>query len=120
VIFLGLTNNGIFPGSRVSTDSDDLYEHPVIEAHRNLINFKLNNESANSSGDIIEQRSMYFGQNKKLALEQIEAASEKIWPEPHLSLLKKFETNIPELFLYRCLFKDFIGWHEGTKERFVY
>lgn len=120
VIFLGLTDNGVFPGSRVSTKSDDLYEHPVIEAHRNLINFKLNNEDTASTGDIIEQRTMYFGQNKKLALEQIETASKNTWPLPKLSLLKNFETNIPEVFLYRCLFKDFIGWHTGTKERFVY
>ena len=120
VIFLGLTENGIFPGSRVSTNSDELYEHPVIEAHRNLINFKLNTKSTSSTGDIIEQRSMYFGLNKKLALEQIKIASKNIWPEPKLSLLKKFETNIPNVFLYRCLLKDFIGWHDGSKERFVY
>lgn len=120
VIFLGLTDDGVFPGSRVSTDTDDLYEHPVIEAHRNFINFKLNSESIKCNGDVIEQRTMFFGKNRKLALRQIEAATKNIWPQPKLSLLKKFETNIPEVFLYRCLFKDFIGWHEGPKERFVY
>jgi len=98
VIFLGMTDKGIFPGSRVSTNSDELYEHPVIEAHRNLINFKLNNESTVNTGDIIEQRSMYFGQNKKLAFEQIEIASKTIWPEPQLSLLKNLKPTFQKYF----------------------
>lgn len=120
VIFLGLTEDGIFPGSRVSTNFDDLYEHPVIEAHRNLINFKINHENSNSAGDIIEQRSMFFGKNKKIAINQIKKAIKKDWPNPSIFLLKKFETNIHEVFLYRCLLNDFVGWHEGARDRFVY
>lgn len=120
VIFLGLTNDGIFPGSRVSTKIDNLYEHPVIEAHRNLINSKLRDQNTRGTGDIIEQRVFYFAKNKKLALEQIAMASKQNWPELQLSLLKNIQTNIPEIFLYRCLFKNFIGWHEGARERFVY
>lgn len=120
VIFLGMTENGIFPGSRVSTELDDLNEHPVIEAHRNLINFKLDQKNPKDSNDIIEKRTMFFGDHKDIALEQIAKSTLIDWPKPELHLLKKFDTNISELFLYRCLLKDFIGWHEGDIERFVY
>jgi hypothetical protein len=120
VIFLGITDQGIFPGSRVSTIADELYEHPIIEAHRNLINFQLNQESQNAPHDIIEQRTYYFGSNKDIAFNQIKKAHKQDWPQPEILLLKKFDTNIPSVFLYRCLLKDFIGWHEGPKDRFVY
>lgn len=120
VIFLGLTEDGIFPGSRVSTDQDDLYEHPIIEAHRNLINFKLHKIKPMQKMDIIEQRTMHFGNNKTNALSQIEKAIRIDWPKIELQILRKYETNIPDLFLYRCLFKDFIGWHAGDVDRFVY
>lgn len=120
VIFLGITENGVFPGSRVSTEQDELYEHPVIEAHRNLINFKLHQNNPKECRDIIEKRTMFFGDNKKIALAQINNAVLDNWPRLELHLLKRFETNIPEVSLYRCLFKDFIGWHEGDIERFVY
>lgn len=120
VIFLGFTENGVFPGSRVSTMRDDLHEHPVIEAHRNLINFKLHLQSPKECKDIIEKRTFFFGDNKQIALNQIKDSTKNEWPTIELQLLKKFETNIPEVFLYRCLFKDFIGWHSGGTERFVY
>ena len=119
-IFLGFTEHGIFPGSRVSTINDDLFEHPVIEAHRNFLNSKLKSVSTIQSIDIIHKRLMYFSNHQQEALSQIRNAKRTSWPNPELCLLKNLETNIPGVFLWRCLFKNFIGWHLGNEDRFVY
>ena len=120
VIFLGCSKNGIFPGSRVSTQSDDLFEHPVIEAHRNFTNFNIHMNKSFDFIDIIQERAVYFGSNQNGALEQIKNAHKNDWPSPSIGLLKNFPTGHPEIYLYRCLMKDFIGWHEGDVTRFVY
>ena len=120
VIFLGMTENGIFPGSRVSTLKDELYEHPIIEAHRNLINFKIFEKENHELRDIIEKQAMFFGQNKAIALSQIDTSYKLNWPTPELLLLKEFDSKIPGVFLQRCLMKDFLGWDKGPTSRFVY
>ena len=120
VVFLGCTNTGIFPGSRVSTEEDDLFEHPIIEAHRNYLNFQLHLNSPINLTDIIQKRTVFYGSNKDLALRQVINATNDNWPLPKIKLLKEFKTDHPNLFLYRCLFEDFIGWHEGDVTRFVY
>lgn len=120
VIFLGIHGNGIFPGSRVSTSQDDLFQHPIIEAHRNLTNALLSKTSPVAIQDIIQERTHFFAENKSLALSQVEKALISKWPVPEIKLLKEFPTESNELFIYRCLFKDFVGWHEGAVDRFVY
>lgn len=120
IIFLGCNNNGIFPGSRVTSLRDDLFEHPVIEAHRNFINYEMNSSELIDHRDIIQKRIIFFGKNKALAFKQIDEANKENWPTPEIRLLKNFPTEHPQLFLYRCLMKDFIGWHEGDVTRFVY
>lgn len=120
VVFLGCTHEGIFPGSRVSSKGDDLYEHAIIEAYRNLKNSELYRNSNISPSDIIQERVIYFSQNKNLAFEQINQATKTDWPQPEIRLLKNYNTGHPEIFLTRCLMKDFIGWHEGDVTRFVY
>jgi len=120
VIFLGCTEEGVFPGSRVSTEADDLFEHSIIEAHRNFTNYHLHLESPLTLQDIIQERVIFYGSNKKLAFEQIDRATNIDWPEAKIRILKSLTTDHPNLFLYRCLFEDFIGWHEGDVTRFVY
>lgn len=120
VIFLGCNKNGIFPGSRVSTSGDDLYQHPVIEAHRNLSNALLDQKTPQVAQDIIQERTLFFAHNKALALVQVSKAINADWPMPELHLLKKFDTDSSEVFMYRCLLQNFIGWHLGSVERFVY
>lgn len=120
VIFLGCSGNGIYPGSRVSINKEDLYQHPVIEAHRNLSNFLLAQKQETICRDIIQERTMYFAQNKELALSQIAKANRYEWPIPEVGLLKKLDTNSSQVFMYRCLLMDFIGWHQGAVDRFVY
>lgn len=120
VIFLGCTDLGIFPGSRVSTSIDNIFEHPIIEASRNMENFMRHQAEGIIIDNIIKERTIFYGLNKSIALEQIAKANKNNWPQPEITLLKEYNTNHPELFLYRCLMKDFIGWHEGDVTRFVY
>jgi len=119
MIFLGCKDNGIYPGSRVSRSTDDLYSHPIIEAQRNYSNTQLN-KVALPDDDIIKKRTFYFANNKKQAFEQIHKANNDHCPEPKLRLLEELGTNITEVFLYRCLLEDFMGWHLGPVDRFVY
>jgi len=119
IIFLGCKDNGIYPGSRVSRSTDDLYTHPIIEAQRNYSNTQLN-KVALPDDDIIKKRTFYFANNKKQAFEQILKANIDSWPEPKLRLLEELDTNITEVFLYRCLLENFMGWHLGPVNRFVY
>lgn len=120
VIFLGFTDEGVFPGSRVSTIDDNLYEHPVIEASRNYENYLLNKKTNIDSDNIIKERVIFFGENKQIALKQVNQATKTDWPQPKIRLLKDYDTGHPEIFLTRCLMQDFIGWHEGDVTRFVY
>lgn len=125
VVFLGENKNGIFAGSRVSTYSDsDIWEHAVIEAYRNLENFKLFEQNGTSdfyeSLDIIGRRARYFGSHSAEAWEQIAAAQKELWKQPFAEVSKFVETDIPDIYLHRCLMKDYIGWHEGEENRFVY
>lgn len=120
VIFLGIFENGIYPGSRVSTTTDDLYQHPIIEAHRNLSNALLDRKNPRPALDIIQERTLFFASHKDLALAQVNKAAKTNWPAPELLLLIELPTESDEVFIFRCLFKDFIGWHTGEVSRFVY
>jgi hypothetical protein len=121
VVFLGYKNNGVFPGSRVSTEFDDLYEHSVIEASRNLNNQKfLQIDSESSDLDIIEKRMFYFSQNKTVALNIINESKNFDWPKPEIEMLEGYDTQIENVYLFRALLKDFVGWHLGDEKRFVY
>lgn len=120
IVFLGMKDNGIYPGSRVSTKYDNLYEHPIIEAYRNYKNALIFQQSQFKLSDIIQERVIHFSQNKHNALEQIKMSSRMDWPSPQIKLLENFKTEHPNIYLYRCLLEDFIGWHEGDVTRFVY
>ncbi len=120
VVFLGCTKDGVFAGSRVSTESDDLFLHPIIEASRNLSNFLIFKKEPFVLKDIIEKRGYYFAENKDIGLKQISAAQNALWNSPEVLLLEEFDTNHSQVFLFRCLLKDFTGWHLGPVERFVY
>jgi hypothetical protein len=137
-VFLGIKGDGVFPGSRVTVDSDESWEHGVIEAVRNLKNFELglgaggdgnSSEGVGRSGDgngngesesIIGRRILYFGKNLGVAEKQVYSATRGDWPRPVMRVHREVATGIPELFLYRSLCADFLHWHLGDVSRFVY
>lgn len=125
VVFLGESDHGIFAGSRVSTFKDvDIWEHAIIEAYRNFENFKLLNLNKATESfenlDIIAKRARYFGSHSAEAWAQIEAGERELWPVPVADVSRYVETQMPDIYLHRCLMKDYIGWHEGGLNRFVY
>lgn len=125
VIFLGEMKNGIFAGSRVSTFQDsNIWEHALIEAYRNLENFKLFQNNGTSEFyerlDIIGKRSRYFGSHSTEAWKQINAAEKELWKQPVAEISKFIETEITNIYLHRCIMKNYIGWHVGDPSRFVY
>lgn len=121
--FIGLSKDGVFPGSRVCMPEDENWDHPLIEASRNHINFgtKRNLGTLFSKNDIIARRSEFFARNANIALAQIDRATKEKWPLfAPLRLWKKVETNVSDVFLSRAVCEDHIPWHLGPIERFVY
>lgn len=122
-VFVGLTEQGAFAGSRICSISENPWNHAIIEAHRNLKNseyFDENGLAEFQKDNIIAVRANYFAKNKMSALSQVNNAIKSDWPEPEILFVKEFRTEIPDVFLFRCLFKKFVGWHLGDCKRFVY
>lgn len=121
-VVIAHTRDGVFAGSR-ATFGEDRWTHALIECARNFDNFLLWNSSEEKfkpNVDWFTQRVIYFGRNKKLALEAIHASNKEDWPQPVVEILEPVPTEIDSFFLWRCLFKDFVPWHEGPVSRFVY
>lgn len=121
-LFIGIRENGVFTGSRVTTAIDDPWEHSLIEAYRNLNNYSYYKENPEQidQDNIIALRSHYFATNKASAFEQIEKAKKSEWPQPKVLILRDMNTNIPSVFLWRCILRDFVSWDIGDDKRFVY
>lgn len=121
-VFLGETESGVFAGSRVCNLNEDPWQHAVIEAFRNYRNYEVTkkNNSDLKKEDIVRQRAVYFGDHKASAFDQIERANNSLWPSPSVLFLKEFNTNIPQVYLWRCLLNNWINWDFGDETRFVY
>ncbi|MNL52061.1 hypothetical protein D3C87_1752050 [compost metagenome] len=79
-VFLGRKKNGVFAGSRVTSALDDPWEHAIVEAYRNLSNFKLQDATMLKSSSVITKRVFYFGEHFEEANHQIEMANKESWP----------------------------------------
>lgn len=118
-IILGVKDDGIFPGSRVSGENADVWEHGLIEAFRHL-NIYQGRSKYHHTNNIINDRINYFGSNSKFAFNQIKRSKKIEWPEPKLLLLKEFQTLNKSCFMWRALMENFIPWTNGDRCRFVY
>lgn len=115
-VSLAIKNKAVFAGSRTGFAGEDLWEHSLIEAHRNYCNFIYGHQNNN----IICKRITYFANHPEEALKAIPQENSKKFPDPELLLFKEFETNLPGLFLYRGIIKNTIPWTQGPVNRFVY
>jgi hypothetical protein len=111
-------NGGIFPGSRVSTEVDDLITHPLLEAwrHRAIYNIELQDQTP---ADIIDKRIKYYGKNGEATLSRL--LTNKVNPPPSCQI--RLISNVAKSKTYevwRSLADDYIPWHEGDEKRFVY
>jgi len=122
VVFLGCKGDGIFAGSRVGSAGDELWEHAVVEASRNYKNslFYAKHPEKIDHKSTFAIRLLYFSKNKSEALKQISMATNIDWPTSELLVLKQLDTGFDNIFIWRCLFKNYIGWHIGDEKTFVY
>ena len=120
-IFLGETEKGVFVGSRANLLKENIWEHEIVEAFRNLENFSRSEKGLLEvdSSNIYANRVLFFGRNKKVAFSQIASCKKKDWPSPQILVHK--EVPLPEsgFFVWRTLFADYIHWCEGPSDRFV-
>lgn len=121
-IFIGFTESGAFAGSRVSSVPDSGWQHAIIEANRNFQNsiFFSTNSFDWQQKNMIAIRGQFFAQNKSIALSQILSPKKQFLCTPSILLIKELQTPVENIFLFRCLMKDFVPWNSGPIERFVY
>lgn len=120
-VTVGLTSTGAFVGSRVSHTDDEIWEHSAVEAWINLHNIKNGSRYLPGAAiELIDQRVQYFAYNKTHALAQIPSKNNFVWPRAEI-LYKSQVQECPTPFLtFRTLYKDYVGWHSGPIQRFVY
>lgn len=117
LIVVGFKGKGAFVGSKTSINPHHLWSHALTEAWRHL----HISEHIDRYPDIFDYQIIHhFGQYATQALKQIDNAIHPNIPEPTLLLHKEIETPFNDLFCFRTLCKDFVGWHEKDIERFVY
>lgn len=121
LIGLGIKGNGIFPGSRLSFDDEDKYDHALVESWRNLMISESLSRQLTPPHSFIDKRILFFGKNKDVAFEQIAKAEKKDWPAIQFKLMaKEMDTGISKIKMYRSLCSNYLGWSEGDVSRFVY
>jgi hypothetical protein len=118
-VVVGMTKDGVFPGSRVCSDQEDPWEHACLEAWRHHLVFK-NNSLPDLPENSFLHRISYFGTKRELAVSQIERASRYDWPKPNIDLHRSHEELGGKLFVWRSLCDGYLGWESGGIDRFVY
>lgn len=118
-VVLGITEQGIFPGSRVSSPQDDLWSHGIVEAVRHWGIAQDLQQKDSAKHNLIDRRILHFSKEKDQALSQIRKAINKQWPIPSLKFVKEYKTS-SSVYLWRALCNDFRGWHQGDETRFIY
>jgi ribosomal protein S12 methylthiotransferase accessory factor YcaO len=115
-VVLAFKEGGIFPGSRASLNADFIWEHGLIEAARN------HNIYSNDTGrdDIICERIKFFATNKQIALDQIALSKDDSWSEVRFKIVSQYKSMPKGIFLFRAICEDYMDWHVGPVNRFVY
>lgn len=117
-ISIGLTEQGAFPGSKVDYEENDGLTHALSESWRHKKHYDaIKNKTLNNLAD---KRLVFFGRNKDLALKQIFTTKDAKWPTPKPLMQARIALQQEDIYLYRVLYENFIGWHVGGETRFVY
>jgi hypothetical protein len=96
------------------------WEHAIVEADRNYVNFIRAKKDQSKLSNPLQMKICLFGENGELGLNQIRKATMIRWPAVEVDLLEEYQTGYPGIYLWRCLPKDFVYWHLGNIERFIY
>lgn len=119
-IALGFKDGGVFPGSRVAITEKELWQHALLESWRHHISFVHMKRFGKKPNSIVDERIQLFGNDARQAIRQIPLAGEELWPQPKLAFQRMMKIPDKEIYLARSLCEDFIGWHDGPANRFVY
>jgi hypothetical protein len=119
---IGVKGPGVFAGSRVCSESEDLWEHAIVESWRGLQNHITSDRTrfAELRNNVAFLRTEFFAKNGDCALEQIKGATKSEWPTPKILLQKEINAELPGVFLWRSLAEDYLPWDQGPVARFVY
>lgn len=114
---MGLTENGIFPGSSAQLNDGTIWQHSLLESYRHLLAVR-NNSVGNDK--FPGNKVVFFASNKHLALTKISQANKKEWPLPEIIFERVESMHHHECFIARIIFKNWKSWHLGPIERFLY
>lgn len=114
---MGFKNEGIFPGSSAQLADGNYWQHALVESYRHLLAVRNNFDR----GDVFpDNKVRYFAKNAKVALQQIDNAKRKDWPEPRIILSRSSKYLDDSFFVTRTIFDGWKSWSEGPVERFLY
>lgn len=114
---LGFLNGGVFPGSSAQSINGNLWQHALLESFRHLQAF---NNNPPISKHFAYDRLMFFGKNARVAIDQIEAATNRSWPTPKIRFHFSEFQNEKAFYVSRTIFDGWNSWHSGPISRFVY
>ncbi|MGZ3747366.1 MAG: hypothetical protein ACXVB4_16965 [Pseudobdellovibrionaceae bacterium] len=122
-VAIGIKDNGIFPGSRVTTEIDECWEHCLLEAWRHQVIYD-NELRLSEPANIFDKRIQFYGQNGIGAIKKLLEIPPGKFPVAKIRLLEEVaSSNLDSAHRYhvwRSLCEDFIGWDRGDENRFVY
>lgn len=122
-VAIGIRDNGIFPGSRVTTETDECWEHCLLEAWRHQVIF--NNELRFSEAtDIFDRRIQTYGRSGLETIKKLIDLSPVEFPAAKIRLLEEVASSnlgaSDRFYVWRALCDDFVGWDRGHENRFIY
>lgn len=114
---MGLTKNGIFPGSSAQYTAGNIWHHALLESFRHLL-FVKNNPARNNI--FPDNKIRFFANNKNIGLNQIFAEKSSKWPIPSIIFhnCKPFFDN--KYFIARTILSGWESWDKGPLDRFLY
>ncbi|RZJ34841.1 MAG: hypothetical protein EOO18_08245 [Chryseobacterium sp.] len=114
---MGLSDEGIFPGSSAQILGGSVWQHALVESFRHFLFVKNN---PRRPGRFPDDKIHYFASNASVALNRIQAAENIHWPNPELILQADESFLDGSFFLSRSIFGGWKSWNEGPIERFLY
>lgn len=114
---MGFKDDGIFPGSSAQCSLGSLWQHSLLESYRHLLAFRNNPKTVET---FPSNKVRYFGENAKVAVRQIEDATDKGWPSAQVRFFNVESQNDNTYYVARTILDGWESWHGGPLERFLY
>ncbi len=114
---MGISGEGIFPGSSAQYTGGNIWQHALIESYRHLLAVRNNPDR----GEVFpENKVRYFAKNADKALAQISRAKQSEWPVPSAVFHRVEAFDGGDYFVARTIFDGWLPWTLGPIDRFLY